>query len=86
MIGGTAYVAGKAGQRSAQRQQDEADQEQSQEDRAVDPEAAQGGAAAPAAAPAENDLVTQLTGLKSLVDSGALTEEEFQAAKAKLLA
>ena len=84
MIGGTAYVAGKAGQSSAQRQQDEADQEQSQDARPADVEAQQ-GAGAPAA-PAEGDLVTKLTELKGLLDSGALTEDEFQAAKAKLLA
>lgn len=44
--------------------------------------------APPAAAPAspEVDLVAGLSRLAHLRDSGALTEEEFQAAKARLLA
>jgi hypothetical protein len=41
-------------------------------------------APAPAAAP-EVDLVAELTRLGSLRDSGILTDEEFAAAKAKLL-
>jgi len=50
------------------------------------PEAA---APAPAAAPppdAAPDPIEQLTRLAALKDSGALTEEEFEAQKAKLLA
>ena len=42
-------------------------------------------APAPAAAPA-TDLVTQLQGLADLKAQGILTEEEFAAQKAKLLA
>jgi hypothetical protein len=34
---------------------------------------------------ASSDLLTQLTQLSQLKDAGALTEEEFQLAKAKLL-
>jgi hypothetical protein len=34
---------------------------------------------------AQSDLATQLTKLKALKDQGALTDEEFQKAKAKLL-
>lgn len=47
----------------------------------------QAQAAAPAApaAPAQADLLTQLTQLSQLKDAGALSEEEFQLAKAKLL-
>jgi hypothetical protein len=87
MIGGTAYVAGKAGQRSAQRQEDEAEQEQPQDAGPNDPDAGQtDGTEQGGGAPAESDLVAQLTELKGLLDSGALTDEEFQAAKAKLLA
>ena len=45
-------------------------------------------AAPPAAAPAAGgtDVVTQLTELAKLKDAGVLTQEEFDAAKAKLLA
>jgi hypothetical protein len=42
-------------------------------------------AAAPAA-PAEPDKIAQLTQLAALKDSGALTEAEFEAEKAKILA
>jgi hypothetical protein len=51
-------------------------------------QAAEAPAAAPAAAPAEPapDPIAQLTQLAALKDSGALTEAEFEAEKAKLLA
>jgi hypothetical protein len=53
------------------------------------PEAApdESPAPAPAAAPAagESDKVAQLTQLAALKDSGALTEAEFEAEKAKVL-
>jgi hypothetical protein len=52
--------------------------------------AAQQAAAAPppppAAAPAGDDLTTKLKELASLKDAGVLSDEEFAAAKAKLLA
>ena len=38
------------------------------------------------AAPAEDDMLTQLQKLGELKDSGVLTEEEFAAQKAKILA
>jgi hypothetical protein len=49
--------------------------------------AARHAPAAPAAMPAPNapDLTTQLRGLAELRDDGIITEEEFQAQKAKLL-
>ena len=40
---------------------------------------------APAPAPAAPDPIAQLTQLAALKDSGALTEAEFEAQKAKLL-
>jgi hypothetical protein len=85
MIGGTAYVAGRAGQRSAQRSQDEADREQYQEQRIAELEAQnQAAAPAPAAAPS-NDMVSRLGELSKLHSSGALTDEEFAAAKQQLI-
>lgn len=89
MIGGTAAIAHKRGQQSAMAAQQEADQEA----RLAELEAQQAQAAAPppaapapaAAAPAA-DVTTQLAQLAQLKDSGALTQEEFDAAKAKLLA
>lgn len=73
MIGGTAYVAGRAGQRAAMRQQEA--QQQAVEQEQPPPSAPQGA-----------DLVAQLTELKGLLDSGVLTQAEFEAAKRQLLA
>lgn len=84
MIGGTAYVAGRAGQRSAQRQQDEADREQYQEQRIAELEA-QNQPAAPTPAAPSNDMVSRLGELSKLHSSGALTDEEFAAAKQQLI-
>ena len=47
--------------------------------------AAQQATMAPAAAPAGDDLITKLNELAQLKDQGILSEEEFAAAKAKLL-
>jgi Short C-terminal domain len=87
-VGGTAYVAGKHMERNAQeRAGAEADQDQ----RIADLEAQQAGqqappqqppAAPPAAGPSMLDQLNQLTALH---EQGALTDEEFAAAKAKLL-
>lgn len=73
-------------------QQAEAAQQQAQIDAAAQAAAAQyappaaAPAPAPAAAPAAGtDIVAELTKLASLKDAGVLTEEEFAAAKAKLL-
>jgi glutamate synthase domain-containing protein 3 len=93
MVGGTAYVAGKAGARKAQAQQQEAMQEQDQEARLEQLEAQQAAAAAPPPAPAaaapaaapQQDVVGKLTELKQLLDSGAINQQEFDAAKQKLL-
>jgi Short C-terminal domain len=84
MVGGTAYAVGKRAQRGQ-------DQEYDQEARIAELEAQQ--AAAPQAAPppvapsgGPTDLAEQLTQLKSLMDQGILSPDEFAAAKAKLLA
>ncbi len=77
MIGGTAYMAGKAGQRAAYR---EASQEQRigalEQDQVV---------SAPAATAAP-DLAGQLATLGAMVEKGTLSQAEFEAAKQKLLA
>jgi transposase-like protein len=59
-----------------------ADQEQEQYAQAPPP----APAAAPAPAPAQKDMVTQLKELAELKDQGILTEAEFDAQKAKILA
>jgi hypothetical protein len=92
MIGGTAYVAHKAGQQSAYRQEAEADQEARLEALEAQQMAAQAPppmapAPPPPAAPAggPTDMAAKLTELKGLLDQGILTQEEFDAQKKKLL-
>jgi len=79
MIGGTAYVAGRAGARAANREQ------QQQQEQAYEQQP-QPQPPPPPAAPQKTDVVAQLTELKGLLDSGVLTQDEFDAAKQKLLA
>ena len=73
VIGGGAYMAGKA---AANRSAEQASQ-QEQAAQVPEPRAGQ--------APADSDVLGQLTKLVQLHDSGALTDEEFSAAKARLL-
>ena len=81
MIGGAGYMAGKAGQRASYREDD-------QEARLEQLESQQAQPTAPSSAPASGgtDVVSRLKELSELKASGALTQEEFDAAKAKLLA
>jgi hypothetical protein len=89
VVGGGAYVAGK---RTAQRRADQESQDAAQDDRIGDLEQQQQvtGApapAAPAAAPeAGSSMADQLGQLADLHQQGILTDDEFAAAKAKLLA
>ena len=73
VVGGAAYYAGKKGAQSAQNQaveqQDAAEQE----------------AAPVAAAPSADESMEDLTKLKELLDSGVLTQAEFDAQKQKIL-
>jgi len=83
MVGGAGYMAGRAGQRAAYR---EADQEQrlDQLESQQQPQAAPPPPPPPAPA-AGGDLVGQLKQLSDLKSSGVLSDDEFEAAKAKLL-
>jgi hypothetical protein len=76
-VGGVAYMGAKAGTNRAQ-----ANAAQAQAQPAAAPEAP---APAPAAAP-PTDTISRLQQLAALHDSGALTDEEFSAAKAQVLA
>jgi Short C-terminal domain len=76
VLGATAHVASNRGQARA-----EADQQQGV---AATPPPAPVHDAAPAAAPAQ-DTYGDLMKLKELLDAGALTQEEFDAQKQKIL-
>jgi hypothetical protein len=79
-VGGGAFMAGRA---AARRSAEHAGQEAAQDQRISDLEDA-GQQAAPPPAP-EPDVFSQLNKLVQLYDRGALTEEEFTAAKERLL-
>ena len=95
---GTAVVVGTAGAVSHHQQQKYGAQDQAAQDQTQDAQEAayqQGVAdaqaqAAPAPAPAapapSNDLTAQLQQLSQLHNAGVLSDEEFAAAKAKVLA
>jgi hypothetical protein len=89
MIGGAGYMAGKsaANKRAAEEEQNQrlAELEAQQA-----PAPATAAMAPPAAAPAPaasggTDIVAELTKLKGLLDAGVLNQDEFEAAKAKVL-
>jgi hypothetical protein len=85
VVGGGAYMAGKsAANRSADRADQEARisnlenaQQQDQAPQVPEPRAGQGSG--------DSDVLGQLTKLVEMHDNGALTDEEFSAAKARLL-
>jgi hypothetical protein len=90
MIGGAGYMAGKsaANKRAAEQDQNE---RIAQLEAQQAPAPAAAAMAPPAAAPAPaasggTDVVAELTKLKGLLDAGVLTQEEFDVAKAKVLA
>jgi Short C-terminal domain len=83
VVGGGAYMAGKS---AANRSADRADQEarisnlEAQQQQAPQVPEPRGGQAS-----GDSDVLGQLTKLVQMHDSGALTDEEFSAAKARLL-
>jgi membrane protease subunit (stomatin/prohibitin family) len=78
-VGGVAYMGAKAGTNRAQANAAQANAAQAQ------PAAEPAQPPAPAPAPA-TDTISRLQQLAALHDSGALTDEEFTAAKAQVLA
>jgi hypothetical protein len=82
VVGGGAYVAGKSvAQRSGEQQQQENEQDERLDD--LEQQApATPAQEAPAAAPSMPDQLSQLAALH---EQGALTDDEFVAAKARLL-
>ena len=86
VVGGAAYHVGKT---RAQSQQREADQNAQIEDLQQQQSAQQPQYAAPQAAPPTggggDSITDQLTKLKGLLDSGVLTQDEFNAAKQRVI-
>jgi hypothetical protein len=86
MVGGAGYAVGKRAQRSSQHEADQDAQIASTQQQAPEPPQPAPVAAAPApAAMSEPERIDALTKLKGLLDSGVLTQEQFEAEKQKLL-
>jgi hypothetical protein len=84
-VGGGAYMAGKAHARNqAEQQQAEDDQNARIDDVQYQQQSQQSSQQAPAPAPAPSSMTDQLNQLAALHQQGALTDDEFTAAKAKL--
>jgi hypothetical protein len=83
VVAGTATaVSGRVGRRQANKYADQDAQYNAQQAAAVEQGASQAPMPAP---PAGEDPFEQIEKLSKLHDSGALTDEEFAAAKAKIL-
>jgi hypothetical protein len=83
VVGGGAYLAGKnVAQREAEQQ---AAQQQAAERQAAQQQAAYQQASPQVPAQPAPSVLDQLTQLSALHDKGALTDDEFTAAKARLL-
>jgi hypothetical protein len=86
MVGGAGYAVGKRAQRKSEHEaEQDAQIQQGQEPQAAPAAAAPPPPAAAPAAMSEADRIDALTKLKGLLDSGVLTQEQFEAEKAKLL-
>jgi hypothetical protein len=90
MIGGAGYMAGKsaANKRAAEEEQNQRIAELEAQQAPAPAAAAMAPPAAAAPAPAASggtDIVAELTKLKGLLDAGVLNQDEFEAAKAKVL-
>lgn len=83
MVGGAAYAVGKHAQRGDYREEDQEARLQQLEAQQYAAQAPQAPPMAPAGGP--TDIAANLAQLKSLLDQGALTQAEFDAAKQKLL-
>jgi len=88
VVGGGAYMVGKHAANKSAQKQDQAYQDGQQDaaQQQAPPQYAQPApAAAPAAAPAGGGMAEELAKLKSLFDSGALTADEYAAAKQSVI-
>ena len=94
VVGTATAVSGHVARKQADKAQDAANAQAAQQQAAAQQAAAQQAAAPPAEAPPpppppaapETDVLAQLTQLAALKEQGVLTEAEFEAQKAKILA
>jgi hypothetical protein len=86
VIGGVAYHAGKSRQQAAYQEDEQNQQIADLQAQQAQQQQAPPAPAPAAATPAGGGITDQLTQLKGLLDSGVLSQDEFAAAKAKVLA
>src|SRR3954451_24475523 len=85
MVGGSAYAAGKHVQRNQEHEYQQDAQIAATQSPPPPPAAPMAAAPPPPAAPSSADRVKALTDLKGLLDSGVLTQSEFDSEKTKIL-
>jgi multidrug resistance efflux pump len=85
VVGGMSHRQQEKSQQAAEAQAYEQQQQQAAMQAAAEQAVAAQQAAAPAAAPAAADPIAELERLAQLKQQGILSDEEFAAAKAKLL-
>lgn len=85
VVGGVAYHVGKKGAQASQQEAEQNAQIQQLQDQQAQQQAAPPAAAAPAEAAGGQGIADQLAKLKSLLDSGVLTQAEFDAAKQSVI-
>jgi len=86
MVGGASYLGARAGQNAAMNKANEQAMEDDQSARIAQLEQQQYQQQPAPAAPAQSEMTTKLMELKNLHDQGVLTDDEFAAAKQKLIA
>jgi len=87
MVGGAGYAVGKRRAATAQHEQAQDEQLAAQQPAQAPPPQAQPSAAAPPAGqPSETERIEALTKLKSLLDDGVLTPEQYESERQRLTA
>ncbi|MGH8869154.1 MAG: SHOCT domain-containing protein [Actinomycetes bacterium] len=85
VVGGSAYYAGKKRQEGQTQEATQDDQTAAPQQPAPQPAVPTQAGPPPASPPASGGLADQLTQLKSLLDAGALSPAEYEAAKQRVL-
>jgi hypothetical protein len=83
MVGGAGYAVGKHRAAKAQQDQTQGQQPAAQQPAAAPPQA-QPAPAAPGGPSSETERIEALTKLKSLLDSGVLTQEQYESERQRL--
>ena len=86
MVGGAGYAVGKRRAATAQHEQAQDEQIAAQQPQPAPPQAQAPAPAAAAAQPSETERIEALTKLKALLDSGVLTQEQYESERQRLTA